>query len=254
VLQEFLSRLNNNLYSPFLFVLGIAVILTFFFLPKEKKRRQDLFLLFLFVVLVYFYENLAIYMLVDKKSNAFFHSLISDTPFKGWNIWVMNLFNYQISKLLLLVYLLQLIYSPAKRKIVLGIIYSFAAMCLALQVFGWYPLYNFQPPIYFLGNTALILGCGLYFIDLITEERHLEKDLVKNWNFWIVTLILFQSALSFLADIANDYLVFNDLDLYFFFNYISMILYLLLILTIGLYFITEIRQSKSKLKHLAHAA
>lgn len=253
MIQEFFSRLNNTVYNQILFALGIAVILSFFLLPTQKKRRPDLYFLFLFVVLVYFYENFAIYMLVDKKSNAFFHSLISDTPFQGWNIWVMNLFNYQFSKLLLLLYLHQLIFAPVKRKIVLGTIYFFTAFCLILQVLGWYPLYNFQPPIYFLGNTVLILGCGLYFIDLITDEKHLEKDLIKNWDFWIVTFILFQSALSFLADIAYDYLVFNDLELYFFFNYISMILYLLLILTIGLYFIWEFRKSKSKIKHSAHA-
>ncbi len=191
-------------------------------------------------------------MLVDKKSNAFFHSMISSTPFQGWNIWILNLFNYQISKALLLIYILQLIYSPLRKTILKGILFFFVGFCLILQVSGWYPLYNFQPPIYFFGNSALIFGSGLYFIDLITEEKHLEMDLIKNWNFWIITLILFQSALSFLADIAYDYLVFNDLDLYFFFNYISMVLYLLIFLTIGLYFFFEIRKEKNKT--VRHAA
>lgn len=250
--QEFFKKLSLNLYSQILLVLGILVILLFFFLPKEKRNTPELFLLFLFVTLVFFYENFALYLLIDKKSNAFFHSLISDTPFQGWNIWVLNLFNFQLSKLLLLVYLHHLIYSPIKRKIVLGTTYLFALFCLAVQVLGWYPLYNFQPPIYFFGNSALILGSGLYFIDLITDEKHLEKDLIKNWNFWIVTLILFQSALSFLADLAYGYLVFNDLNLYFFFNYISMALYLLMFFTIGLYFIFEVRNAKNKL--VRHAA
>lgn len=252
MIQDYFARLNNYPYNQTLLVLGALVIFSFLFLPGEKKRKPDIFYLFLFAILVYFYENLAVYMIVDKKANELIHNIITDTPFQGWNIWVLNLFNYQISKAILLVYILQLIYSPGRKTILKGTLFFFVSFCLILQVSGWYPLYNFQPPIYFFGNSALIFGSGLYFIDLITEERHLEMDLIKNWNFWIVTLILFQSALSFLSDIAFDYLVFNDLELYFFFNYISMVLYLLLFLTIGLYFFFEIRKGKNKT--VLHAA
>lgn len=252
MIEDFFSRIENNLYTEILAGLGPIVISVFLFLSKEKKRQIDLSLLFSFVVLVYFYEFLAIYVLVDKQFNASVHQLIGDTDFKGWNLWVTNFFNFHLSKILLLIYLHQLIYSRTKKKVILVLIWTFVAVCTIVQVFGWYPLYDFQPPIYFLGNASLIFGCGLYFIDVISEEKHLEVDLIKNWNFWIVTLILFQSALSFLSDIAFDYLVFNDLDLYFFFNYISMVLYLLLFIFIGLYFFFEARKSKNNI--IQHAA
>lgn len=194
-------------------------------------------------------------MIVDKKTNELIHNLITDSPFQGWNIWVLNLFNYQISKALLLLYILQLIYSPIRKNILKGILFFFWGFCLVVQGFEWYPLYNFQPPIYFLGNTILIVSSGLYFIDLVTEEQHLEKQLLKNWPFWIVTLILFQSAISFLSDVAYEYLAFNNETLYAFFAYISMILYLSLILVIGLYFLDESRIFHTKkTKHTPHAA
>ena len=96
------------------------------------------------------------------------------------------------------------------------------------------PLHDFQTTIYFMGNTLLILASGLYFLDLISNPKFLDINPLRNWDFWAITLILFQSAVVFLADIAYPYLAMNNEDLYYLFNWVSQVLYILLILIMAL--------------------
>lgn len=229
VIIEYFQKTLNRPYIILITLLGILVLIAFLALPKEKKKKPEFLLPFVFVILVAFYENFSSYLLVDKKLNEFFHGLITDTPFQGWNLWAFNLFNFQLSKVILLMFVLVNVYGKTRGRAIKITILLFCLFCFFLQLLGIEPLYNFQTIIYLLGNSALILACGLYFIDLISHEKHLDTNPLKDSSFWSATLILFQSAVVFLADIAYSYLVFNNVKLFEFFNLVSQVLYVLLI-------------------------
>lgn len=251
VIVEHFQNILNNPYFILINVLGILVLIAFLALSKKKKKKPEFLLPFLFVITVAFYENFSSYLLVDKKLNEFFHGLITETPFQGWNIWVFNLFNYQISKVLLLLYVLVNVYGKTRRKALKITILLFCLLCFFLQCFGILPLYSFQTMIYLMGNSALILACGFYFVDLISHEKHLDTNPLKDWNFWGITLILFQSSVIFLADIAYSYLALHNVELYNFFNLVSKVLYILLILVLVFTIVSEIffEFFKAKLNH-----
>ena len=209
-------------------------MILFFFLPNRKKTKPRHLLPFLFVELVTFYENFSAYLLRNKELNQYLHELISDETFQGWNLWSYNLFNFQISKGLLLVYVWKQVQTPSRKKLVMLFLVGFILTCIVLMVLKIEPLHDFQTTIYFMGNTLLILASGLYFLDLISNPKFLGINPLRNWDFWAITLILFQSAVVFLADIAYPYLAMNNEDLYYLFNWVSQVLYILLILIMAL--------------------
>lgn len=226
-------------------------MIAFLALSKEKKKKPEFLLPFVFVILVVFYENFSSYLLLDKKLNEFFHGLITETPFQGWNLWAFNLFNDQLSKFLLLLIVLVNVYGKTRRRVLKITILLFLLCCFFLQLMGIEPLYSFQTTIYFAGNSALIVACGLYFIDLISHEKHLDTNPLKSWSFWSITLILFENSVVFLADMAYSYLAFNNLELYYFFNLVSQVLYVLLIVVLVFTIVSEIffEFFKAKLNH-----
>lgn len=226
---EYFKKLYETPYVLLVNILGILTLVLFIVLPNKKKTKSRFLLPFLFIELVTFYEDFSVYLLFDKPLNRFFHELITDTPFQGWNLWAYNLFNYQISKVLLLIYLRKQIQTPNRKKLVLIFIGGFVLTCAILMVLKLEPLYGFQTTIYFLGNTLLILASGLYFLDLISNPKFLTINPLRNWDFWSITLILFQSAVVFLADIAYPYLAMNNESLYILFSQVSQVLYVLLI-------------------------
>lgn len=226
---EYLRTLYEEPYVLLVNTLGVLTLVLFIVLPNKKKTKSRFLLPFLFIALVTFYEDFSVYLLYNKNLNQFFHELISDTPFQGWNLWSYNLFNYQISKVLLLVYLRNQIQTPNRKKLVLIFLGGFVLTCALLMVFKLEPLYGFQTIIYFLGNTLLILASGLYFLDLISNPKFLNINPLRNWEFWSVTVILFQSAVVFLADIAYPYLAMNNESLYILFSQVSQALYVLLL-------------------------
>lgn len=251
VLIEYFQKTLNLPYFILINLLGILVLIAFLALPKEKKKKPEFLLAFVFVILLTFYENFAYYLIVDKKLNEFFHGLITDTPFQGWNLWVFNLFNDQLSKILLLMVILVNVYGKTRRLALKITILLFCLSCLFLQLLGIEPLYSFQTIIYLIGNSALIVACGLYFVDLLSHEKHLDTNPLKSWSFWSITLILFESTVVFLADIAYSYLAFNNVELYNFFNLISQVLYVLLIMVMVFTIVSEIFLEffKAKLSH-----
>lgn len=244
--NKHLLRIIEDPYFILVSIFGILALLIFLALPKEKKKQLEFLLTFSFITLVAFYENFSSYLLVDKSLNSFFHSIISDTPFQGWNLWAYNLFNYQISKVVLLMLILGFIYDSRKRRILSVILSIFIIACITVQVLGIEPLYNFQTSIYFLGNSSLIIASGFYFIDLITHEKHLSINPLKDWKFWISTLILFQTSMTFLVDVGFEYIALNHTELYIIFNILSKILYIIILLIMTLFLVSGVLWKKPK--------
>jgi hypothetical protein len=229
VFEKFIERILNNPYVLSIGVLGILGLVAFLALPAQKKKQVKLLLPFLILILVVFYENFGAYLLVNKALNQTFHEFITDVPFKGWNLWFFNIFNSQLSKILFLLLLLLNIRARKLRRVCLVICVLFVLSCIALQVFGIEPINESQPIIYLMGNSFLIICGGLFFIDLISNDYYLDLNPLTLWEFWYITLILFQSAILFMVDASFAYLAAESQSIYFFFNTISMLIYLSII-------------------------
>ncbi|WP_268033234.1 hypothetical protein [Algoriphagus sp. PAP.12] len=182
---------------------------------------------------------MAIYLVVNKELNKKIHELISDSDFMGHNTWLYNVFNYQLSKIPLILWVNCFLSNIKIRKINLSLlgIFIFAAQVLTLSKIQ--EISGFQPLNYLMSHILGIIACGLFFVDLISSEKSLEINPLRFIPFWFITLTLFQQVIVFLAEMSNDYLAFNEVTLYFFFNYISMILYVLMFATIVVLFINQ---------------
>lgn len=230
MLEDFIARIEDNYYFHLVQINGILAIIFYGKLVGKKKISPRFYLPFMIILLVCFYEILASYMIVNKGLNEKFHFLFTNQPFEGWNLWVYNIFNYQLSKLLLLCLIASNIYSRTKKKIVILFSLLFVSICVFFySPWSGTPITDFQPYLYFLGNALIIISSGLFFVDLVTEESYLAINPLIYWPFWYITFLLFQSVLLFLADVAFEYISFQNTGVYDIFNTVSMILYLLLL-------------------------
>lgn len=237
MLIEFLRNSLEYYYIISITSIGILGIPFFLVLPLSKKREPENYLPFILLALVFFYENLGGYLLVNKAFNQKIHESIFDTPFQGWNMWAFNLFYSQISKVVFLLIILNHIKGRKLKNIAYGLLISFSILCIGLQWSGAEPLYGFQPIIYSIGNSFIIFACGLFFIDLITDTYYTELDPLKLWIFWFITLTLFHSSLVFLSEVSYEYLAFSNKPLFYSLVYISQSLYISMMLSIAIKFV-----------------
>ncbi|SFO26875.1 hypothetical protein SAMN04488519_10539 [Algoriphagus ornithinivorans] len=228
MIQALWERILSNYYLVSTVILGLTGVILFIFLPRQKKAKPQFYLPFLILVLVVFYEILAVNMIVNKPLNERIHYLLTSDPYKGWNSWVFNIFNYLLSKILFLLLIRVNLKNPTRRKIVHFLIGILILGGIVLTISGIEKIHEPQPIFYFISNITLIIASGFFFMDLISEDYFLSLNPVQFLPFWYISLILFQSALTLLADVAFEYLAFNRVDIYFLFNYTSMILYFLL--------------------------
>jgi hypothetical protein len=237
MLIEFLRKILEYYYNISIASVGILGITFFLILPQSKKRESENYLPFILLALVFFYENLGGYLMVDKAFNQKIHEWLFDSPFQGWNLWAFNLFYSQISKVLFFLIILNHIKGRKLKKVTYGLLISFSILCIGLQWSGIEPLYGNQPFIYAIGNSFIIFACGLFFIDLITDSFYVELDPLKLWVFWFITLTLFHSSLVFLSEVSYEYLAFSNKPLFYSLVYISQTLYVSMMLIIMIKFI-----------------
>ena len=228
VFDKFWELIINNYYLIAIIILGLAGIILFAFLPSGKKKIPHFYLPCSILVLVVFYELLATYMVANRVFHEKIHYLLTSDTFKGWNTWVFNVFNYQLSKILFLLLIRENLNNKTRKTWVLYLIGILIIGSLGLTFSEIEKIHEPQPVIYFLGNIFLIIASGLFFIDLISEDYFLSFNPVEFLPFWYITLILFQSVLTLLSDVAFEYLAFNQVEIYYLFNYTSMILYFLM--------------------------
>ena len=237
--SEFLNTVFGSPYLISISIIGILGLIFFLILPYAKKIKPENYLSLMLLTLVFFYEIFATYLNVDKAFNQKIHELLFDVPFQGWNLWSANLFYSQISKVFFLLIILNQAKGRFSQKFIKAICIFFISICIGIQLSGIEPLYGFQPIISLLGNTSLIIACGLFFIDLLKSDYYLELDPLKMWIFWFITVPLFQSSLIFLAEISYEYLAFHNLPLYYSLFGISQLLYVTMMIGILLKFIDE---------------
>ncbi len=237
-MEEFFERINKP-YFQGLFILAILGLYFYLRNSTVNKKNPRFYLALSFLVVVVFYEFLAAYFLAFKKYNQFFHELISDVPFKGYNIWVFNIFNYLISKILLVSWINHFITNPKLKKSISFLLIGFITSSLIIFLTKYEEISYFLTIIPFLGYVLSIIASGLFFVDLITSGSYLPINPIRFIPFWIITFNLFQNVILLLADIASDYLAFNKIQLYNLFNYISQTLYILMLISIVVIFLNK---------------
>lgn len=183
----------------------IVGIFAFLSLPKEKRSNQFYWLPALILLFTVFYENLGAYSIYNRDFNRSMNAFFGNTEFPRYNLWLFNLTNRLIGTILYL-FLIRTWIVPSKKKILSGMILIFVTANLGLWALGIEPIYFNQPIIFAIGANFILIGCGLYFIGLISDDKYLNSSPWKLVSFWQMTFILFTYSLTYINSISILYL------------------------------------------------
>ncbi|MEN2281704.1 histidine kinase [Algoriphagus sp. SE2] len=204
--------MGNNLWVAFsgwylvlLDILLIIGITCFLRLSGEKKASIFYWLPFLILSFTVFYENIGAYTLYDLEFRKAANAYLGNTEYPLYNLWVFNITNSQILTVLYLS-LIRFWLSQSKKKYLTRMILFFVIFVVVIQLTGIEPIYLNQPFILAVGTYLILFGCGLYFIELMAQERFLKSNLLRLISFWQMTLIFFNYSLSYSYSISFEYL------------------------------------------------
>jgi hypothetical protein len=188
-----------DIYVLLLFGLAVVGLVGFSLLSKEQKRKKVLQLSLSIVVLVAFYENLGGFIGSQKIVN----------------LWVFNLFNIHIAAILFLLLIRTFLKRKIHKKIVLLLIVLFLLISAFLHLTGITQFNETGEYLSFLISIMILSCCGLYFFELITLDEFLDINPLREFSFWVTTVILFYISSSFMIYISFKYLYTNHLDIYY---------------------------------------
>lgn len=186
-------------------ILRVIGIICFFKLPKEKRANIFYWLPFLILNFHLFYKNFGSYTNYNYEFKASVNAFLGNTEFPLFNLWLYNIARRQIEAILFLI-LIRISIVPSKKKYFDWMIVIFIVAALFLQISGIELLYLNQPIIFAIGANMILLGCAIYFIDLISNKQYLEKNPLRLLSFWQMTTIMFTFSLSYISSVALLYL------------------------------------------------
>ncbi|WP_296705149.1 histidine kinase, partial [Algoriphagus sp.] len=192
-------------YLVILDVLLIVGVICFFRLPKVKRVNSYYWLPFLILAFTFVYENIGAYTNYNFEFNKTVNAFLGNPENPRYNLWLFNIANKQISTILYL-FLIKSWIESSKKKYINWMIILFIIVALILQLTGIEPLYLNQPIIFAMGANMILLGSGLYFIGLITNDKYLETTPFRLVSFWQMTFILFTYSLTYINYVAVLYL------------------------------------------------
>lgn len=186
---------------------SLLVIGTYYFLKltKDEKANSYYWLPFLILAFTVFYENLGAYSKYNFEFNKSVNALLGNTEFPKYNLWLYNIANKQISTILYL-FLIKNWLSHSKKKYINWMLIVFVIVSLVLQITGIEPLSTNQPIIFSMGANMILVGSGLYFLGLITNQQYLENNPIKLISFWQMTFLLFTYSLTYINSVTLIYL------------------------------------------------
>lgn len=239
MLEGVFDRIIANPYLIGVHLLALTGSIVFISFSIIEKKQPRFYLALFLLWMVSFYELFGSITLVNRDFNESMHHLISNLPYQGWNLWAYNIFNYQISKVILVAWIYLFIQSPKLKRVLFVLLIGFVAITLFLNLSKIEEITLHQPIVYFMSYMLSIVASCLFFVDLISSDHYLDINPLRFIPFWFITFNLFQNVLLMLAEMAGEYLSFNKLSLYFFFKYISMILYFFMLTSIVVIFINK---------------
>lgn len=225
---DFWSRVN---YWYFYIISGIFILalILFFFLEKDKRVKPEFYLPFSLILLSVFYEYLAAATVVFIEINKWLYGVFNYPHENNHNLWVYNFFGSHLTSLLFLALIYQYLFSPLKKRIVKGLFLLFVFSYVVFQALGIESLFEHQTYSIFVGYSAVIIACGLYFMELISHPDYLEVNPLKAFSFWQVTVILFNYTIEFLLEISFNYIISISMNLMASLLKISMITWILIL-------------------------
>ncbi|SFB61059.1 histidine kinase [Algoriphagus aquimarinus] len=207
------ARFFEAFLMPYLVVLdtlSLTGIIYFYMLPKEQKANTSYWLPLVILLFTCFFENMGAYCNYNTAFNKEVNAFFGNTENPRYNLWLYNIANKQISTILYL-FLIKSWLKPSKKKYINWMLVVFISVAFYFQIAGIEPIYSFQPIIFAIGANMMVIGIGLYFIGLITDEAFLNSNPVKLISFWQMTFLLFTYSLSYINSIALEFfLTFNE--------------------------------------------
>jgi len=198
----FLSYWEFLIPADLLLIIGVTC---FTKLPKEKKGDIRYWLPLLIVFSTVFHENMGAYTNYNFEFKKSVNAYLGNTEYPHFNLWLFNIARRQIGAVLYLI-LIRAWLEPSKKKYMDWMILIFITAACLLQVSGIEPLYFHQPIIFSIGANMILIGSGLYFINMITHERYLASNPLRLPSFWQMTFIMFAFSLSYISSVALLYL------------------------------------------------
>jgi len=159
----------------------------------------------------------------------------------GSNHWLYNIYNYIRFLLLSLIYL-QLLVTPALKKIIIGFLISLPVW-FVISFYSVGGFYRLHTPTILAGATAFVFMSTCYLYELLRYPE--EKSLLLKPFFWISTGLLFYflGNLPYLGSI--NYLVKKDMALAMKLYYITYILNVVMYTLFVVAFISTWNRRKS---------
>lgn len=169
--------------------------------------RSDIHYWLPFLILAFsvFYENLGAYTNYNSEFKRSVNTYLGNIEYPKFNLWVHNITERQIAVIFYLL-LIRLWLITSRKKYIDWMICIFIVSALILQFSGIEPLYLNQPIIFSIGANMILIGTGLYFIGIITEDEYLACNPLRLPSFWQMTFIMFTFTLTYISSVALMYL------------------------------------------------
>ncbi|WP_225586846.1 histidine kinase [Algoriphagus sp. Y33] len=164
------------------------------------------------LIFTVFYENFAINTKVNFEFNKSVNAFLGNIEFPRYNQWLYNVANKQVLTILYL-FLIKSWIEPSKKKYINWMLIAFVVSSQIIQFSGIEPIYWFQPIIFTIGANMILVGSGLYFVGLISNEAYLNSNPMRLTSFWQMTFILFTYSLTYINDVAMPFMVTYNYEL-----------------------------------------
>lgn len=160
---------------------------------------------FLILAFTVFYENMGAYTNYNFEFNKAVNAFLGNKEYPRYNLWWFNFANKQISIILYLL-LIRSWLVPSKKKYISWMIVIYIVIIQTLQFSGIEPITQNQSIIFAFGANMILVGSGLYFIGLISNDIYLDSNPLRLLSFWQMTFILFTFSLTYINSVALIYL------------------------------------------------
>ncbi len=194
-----------NWYTVSIDLLLLIGIVYFFKLPKEKRSHKGYWVPLTILAFTVFYENMGSFTLSHNEFNSSVNSFLGNTGNPEYNVWLKNITFGYLGLILYLALIRQWIV-PSRKKILTAFILTFSILSPIIWWLEIEPFYLSQSVVFALGANLILVGCGLYFIGLITDKKYLESNPIRLLSFWQTTFILFTYSLTYINSVSLVYI------------------------------------------------
>ncbi|WPR74786.1 histidine kinase [Algoriphagus sp. NG3] len=205
--QAFLST-----YLITIDILAVLGIIFFLRLAKDQRSQLGFWLPFLILVITVLGDNFGGYANYNYEFKKAVNAYLGNTEFPRYSLWLKNVVGIQLLTIFYF-FLIKSWLEPTKKKYINWMLITFVISSQVIQFSGLEPIYWFQPIIFSIGANMILVGCGLYFVGLMTNDRYLNSNPLRLISFWQMTFLLFTYSLTYINDVAMPFMVSYNYEL-----------------------------------------